>query len=103
MTKAGFVKLVQEKFGELKGENVTAADAENVIAAFTEATMDVMMAGDSISIPKYGKFHPAFRNGKTGKVPGTDKTYTSAAKFVPKVSFAEAAVNRVVEARKDHV
>jgi len=98
MIKADFVKLVQTKLSELRGSSVTAIEAEQIISVFTEATLDVIKNGDSIVLPNYGKFHPAFRKGKTGKIPGTDKTYTSEDKYVPKLSFADAAVKEVIEA-----
>lgn len=79
MNKAQFVELVQ-KCGNYK----TKVDAENAIKAFTDAVTEALVAQEDVSLVGFGGFSASMQKGKSGKVPGTDKTYSTADKMVPK-------------------
>lgn len=108
MVKHEFIALMQTKMNENKaaretkdGKAATAdytqSQVEDALAGFTGASLQVMSAGDSISIPQFGKFSTAHRNSRSGKVPGTDRTYVSPAKYVPRFAFVEAVVKSITE------
>ena len=80
MNKSEFVKLVQEK-----GEYKTQTEAEAAINAFKDAVIESLVSGDGVSLTGFVSFEKKLQKGKTGKVPGTDKTYTTTDKMVPKV------------------
>jgi len=90
MNKASFVELVQ-KHGEYK----TKVEAENAIKAFTEAITEALVAKEEVSLVGFGGFSAALQKGKSGKVPGTDKTYTTQDKMVPKFKPGKGLKDRV--------
>jgi len=79
MNKAQFVELVQKH-----GEYNTKADAEAAIKAFADAVTEALIAKDDVTLVGFGSFTSALQKGKSGTVPGTDKTYTTQDKMVPK-------------------
>ena len=79
MTKAQFVELVQET-----GEYKSKAEAEKAIKAFTSAVTTALSKKEDVSLVGFGSFVATLQKGKSGKVPGTDKTYTTKDKMVPK-------------------
>ena len=79
MKKVDFTKLVQEK-----GGYKSQGEAETAIKAFTDAVTEGLVSGEQISLVGFGSFNPVLQKGKSGKVPGTDKTYTTQDKMVPK-------------------
>lgn len=90
MNKAQFVENVQKA-----GGYSTKADAERAISAMTGAIEEVLAQGDSIAIPNFATFKTSLLKGKTGKVPGTDRTYTTDDKTVPKVVFSKPVKDKV--------
>ena len=76
MNKAEFVELVQTS-----GEYKTKVEAEAAIKAFTEAVTTALVNKDDISLVGFGSFTAVLQKGKSGKVPGTDKTYTTEIKW----------------------
>jgi len=90
MNKAEFVELVQET-----GEYKTKAEAEKAIKAFTEAVTTALVNKDDISLVGFGSFNAVLQKGKSGKVPGTDKTYTTEDKMVPKFKAGKGLKDRV--------
>ena len=90
MNKAQFVELVQ-KCGGYK----TKVDAESAIKAFTEAVTEALVAKEDVSLVGFGGFASALQKGKSGKVPGTNKTYTTADKMVPKFKAGKGLKDRV--------
>lgn len=94
MNKAAFVELVQQS-----GGYKTKKEAELAITAFTKAVETAMVNRDDISILGFGTFSTELQKGKTGKVPGTDKTYTTTDKIVPKCKFS-STLKDVVAAGK---
>ena len=79
MNKQQFVELVQKT-----GGYNTKVEAETAIKAFTEAVSEALTARENISLVGFGSFEAVIQKGKSGKVPGTDKTYTTQDKMVPK-------------------
>jgi len=90
MNKAQFVEMVQE-IGRYK----TKSEAENAIQAFTEAVTNTLVEKENVSIVGFGSFSAALQKGKSGKVPGTDKTYTTQDKMIPKFKAGKILKERV--------
>jgi len=79
MTKAQFVELVQTA-----GDYSSKIAAETAINAFTEAVTQALASKENISLVGFGTFSAVDVPERSGKVPGTDKTYTKAAHTAPK-------------------
>ena len=90
MNKAQFVELVQET-----GNYKTKIEAEATIKAFTEAVTIALVQREDISLVGFGSFVATMQKGKSGKVPGTDKTYTTQDKMVPKFKAGKGFKDRV--------
>jgi len=90
MTKAEFVDLVQEV-----GEYDTKAAAEKAVKAFTDAVTAALVKKESVSLVGFGTFSTVDVPEKTGKVPGTDKTYTKAAHTAPKFKIGKTLKDAV--------
>ena len=79
MTKAEFVELIKEK-----GEFTSKAAAENAVKAFLDSITEVLVKGDSVTFVGFGTFSAVDVPEKSGKIPGTDRTYTKPAHKAPK-------------------
>ncbi|MCK9372844.1 MAG: HU family DNA-binding protein [Sulfuricurvum sp.] len=79
MNKAQFVELVQKS-----GNYKTKVEAEAAIKAFTDAVTTALVAKEEVSLVGFGSFAASLQKGKSGKVPGTSKTYSTEDKMVPK-------------------
>ena len=90
MNKAQFVELVQES-----GDYKTKVEAETAIKAFTEAVTKALVKEEDVSLVGFGSFVAALQKGKSGKVPGTEKTYTTQDKMVPKFKAGKGLKDRV--------
>jgi DNA-binding protein HU-beta len=90
MNKAQFVELVQSC-----GDYKTKAEAEKAIKAFTDAVTEALVKKEDVSLVGFGSFTTVLQKGKTGKVPGTDKTYTTSDKMVPKFKAGKGLKDRV--------
>ena len=66
------------------GSYKTKVEAETAIKAFTEAVTAALVAKEEVSLVGFGSFTSTLQKGKSGKVPGTSKTYSTADKMVPK-------------------
>jgi len=93
MTKAEFVELVQ-KIGEYDKK----VDAEKVVKVFTTAVTDALVQKKSVSLVGFGTFSTVEVAEKSGKIPGTDKTYTKAAHTAPKFKIGKTLKDAVAEA-----
>ncbi len=94
MTKSEFVELVQKN-----GEYDTKAAAEKAVKAFTLAITEALVNKDSVSLVGFGTFSTVEVAEKSGKVPGTDKTYTKAAHTAPKFKIGKTLKDAVAEAK----
>jgi DNA-binding protein HU-beta len=90
MNKAQFVELVQKS-----GDYKTKVEAETAIKAFTQAVTEALVTKEDVSLVGFGSFTSALQKGKSGKVPGTDKTYTTSDKMVPKFKAGKGLKDRV--------
>lgn len=79
MKKAEFLELVKEEggFESKKG-------AEVALDAFVKAIEKALSSHESVELVGFGKFEVALQKGKSGKVPGSNKTYSTPDKMVPK-------------------
>ena len=94
MNKAQFVELVQEC-----GGYKTKVEAEAAIKAFTEAVSTALVKKEDVSLVGFGSFSAVLQKGKSGKVPGTDKTYTTQDKMVPKFKAGKGLKDRVASGK----
>ncbi len=90
MNKAQFVELVQKN-----GGYKTKVESENAIKAFTESITEALVSKEDVSLVGFGNFVATLQKGKSGKVPGTDKTYTTQDKMVPKFKAGKGLKDRV--------
>ncbi|NPA50183.1 MAG: HU family DNA-binding protein [Epsilonproteobacteria bacterium] len=79
MTKAEFIELIKEK-----GGFESKAAAERATNAFLESITEVLKKGDSIAFVGFGTFSVVDVPEKSGKVPGSNKTYFKPAHKAPK-------------------
>jgi DNA-binding protein HU-beta len=84
MTKAEFVELVKEK-----GGYESKAAAEKAIKAFTDAITEALKKKETVTLVGFGTFSTVDVPEKSGKVPGTNKTYTKPAHTAPKFKFGK--------------
>jgi len=94
MTKSEFVELVQKS-----GEYDTKAAAEKAVKAFTTAITEALVNKQSVSLVGFGTFSTVEVAQKSGKVPGTDKTYTKPAHTAPKFKIGKTLKDAVAEAK----
>ena len=90
MNKAQFVELVQKS-----GNYTTKVEAETAIKAFTDAVASALVAKEEVSLVGFGGFSAVLQKGKSGKVPGTDKTYSTQDKMVPKFKAGKSLKDAV--------
>ena len=89
MTKAEFVDKLAEK-----GE-ITKKLASDTIDLVFLSISDVLVAGEEISIPGFGKFSVVTRKARTGLNPQTKKKIKIPAKKAPKFTGAKALKDSV--------
>lgn len=94
MNKAQFVELVQKN-----GGYKTKVEAEAAIKAFTDAVSEALVAKEEVSLVGFGSFAASLQKGKSGKVPGTSKTYKTADKMVPKFKPGKSLKDSVAAAK----
>ncbi len=90
MTKAEFIELVQKN-----GDFTSKAAAEKAIKAFTDSITQVLKKKDSLTLVGFGTFSTAKVAAKSGKVPGTNKTYSKPAHTAPKFKFGKTVKDAV--------
>ena len=90
MTKAEFVELVQNT-----GGYDTKAAAEKAVKVFTESITAALVKKENVSLVGFGTFSTVEVAEKSGKVPGTDKTYTKAAHTAPKFKMGKTLKDAV--------
>jgi len=78
MNKSELIAKVAEKSGATK----TAVG--EMLDSLVETIEQEVKSGGSVELVGFGKFERVLLKGKEGKVPGTDKTYKTEDKFVPK-------------------
>jgi len=94
MTKADFIRLVQKN-----GEYESRAAAEKAVKVFIDSVTEALVKKETVSLIGFGTFYTVEVAEKSGKVPGTDKTYTKAAHTAPKFKFGSGCKSAVAEAK----
>jgi nucleoid DNA-binding protein len=89
MTKAEFVDKLAEKGG------ITKKLASDTIDLVFSSVSDVLVAGEEISIPGFGKFSVATRKARTGLNPQTKAKINIPETKVPKFTSAKALKDSV--------
>ncbi|MEA2046874.1 MAG: HU family DNA-binding protein [Campylobacterota bacterium] len=90
MTKSDFIDLVQKN-----GEYESKAAAERAVKAFISSVTDALVQKETVSLVGFGTFSTVDVAEKSGKVPGTDKTYTKAAHTAPKFKIGKTLKDAV--------
>ena len=90
MTKSEFVELIQKN-----GEFESKAQAENAVKAFVSSITEALVNKETVSLIGFGTFTTVDVAEKSGKVPGTDKTYTKAAHTAPKFKIGKTLKDAV--------
>ncbi|MDD3471159.1 MAG: HU family DNA-binding protein [Syntrophaceae bacterium] len=93
MTKAEFVAKVAEK------ANISKKQASHELELIFGAISEILVAGDDIAIPGFGKFSIATRKARTGLNPQTREKLEIPEAKVPRFSAAQA-LKDVVKATK---
>ncbi|MEA1879684.1 MAG: HU family DNA-binding protein [Campylobacterota bacterium] len=93
MTKAEFVELVQKN-----GEFDSKSAADRAVKAFIDSVTEALTKKETVSLVGFGTFSTADVAEKSGKVPGTDKTYTKAAHTAPKFKIGKTLKDAVAAA-----
>lgn len=75
-------ELVEEM--SLLSDIESAAAASRILEFVIDKVKTEVKAGNEVNISGLGKFISVLQKGKSGKVPGTGASYTSADKVVPK-------------------
>lgn len=92
MKKAELLNAIKEEAGYK-----TIADAQHALVSVTTAIKAGVISDGDVKIPEFVNFSKALQKGKSGKIPGSDKTYQTSDKMVVKVkptkAFAEAVAN----------
>ena len=79
-----------------KSSDVTTAKAATAIVdTIFDTIKSELASGSSVAIAGFGNFTPALQKGKSGKVPGTDKIYTTTDRMVPRFKAAKALKDSV--------
>jgi len=74
-----FINLIKD-IGSYKSND----EAKNALNAVVSAIQTAVTANDGVNISNLGSFKTAIQKGRTGKVPGTTKTYTTSDKSIVK-------------------
>lgn len=84
MTKADFIELVQKN-----GEYESRKEAEKAVKVFIDSVTEALVKKETVPLIGFGTFSTVEVAEKSGKIPGTDKTYTKAAHTAPKFKFGK--------------
>lgn len=89
MNKSELIAKVAEKCG------ATKTSTEEMLNALVDTIQGEVAKGGTVELIGFGKFERALQKGKEGKVPGTDKTYKTKDKNVPKFKVGKKFKDRV--------
>ena len=84
MTKADLINSIAEK------SELSKADAEKALKAFTDAITDAMKAGEKVSLVGFGTFSVGDRAARQGQNPQTGEKINIPAAKVPKFKAGKA-------------
>jgi len=74
----------------IAGHFETKKAAEVALRTIESTITSAVSKGTSVDLFGFGKFLPVLQKGKSGKVPGTDRTYITQDKMVPRFKAAKA-------------
>lgn len=94
MNKAQFIELIQKN-----GGYKTKAEAENAVSAFVSSVTEAVAAKEDVSLVGFGTFKNVETPAKSGKVPGTDKTYSKPASRTAKFKAGKALADAAASAK----
>ena len=89
MTKADLINSIAEK------SELSKADAEKALKAFTDAITDAMKAGEKVSLVGFGTFSVGDRAARQGQNPQTGAKINIPAAKVPKFKAGKALKDSV--------
>lgn len=92
MNKAEFIEEVKKA-----GDYDTKKEADRAIDAFVAAVQKVLKSKDTVELVGFGKFETAVQGAKEGKIPGTNKTYKTKEKMVPKFKAGKALKDEIAK------
>ncbi len=94
MNKAEFIELVREV-----SDFSTKKEAEMAVNGFVAAVEKALSKKQTIELVGFGKFEAVMQKGKEGKVPGSNKTYKTKDKYVPKFKPGKGLKDLVAKAK----
>lgn len=94
MNKAEFIELVKEV-----SEFSTKKEAEMAVNSFVAAVEKALSKKQAIELVGFGKFEAVMQKGKEGKVPGSNKTYKTKDKYIPKFKPGKGLKDLVAKAK----
>ncbi|STQ86934.1 HU family DNA-binding protein [Helicobacter muridarum] len=92
MNKSEFIATIKE-IGGYKEKK----EAERALDSFVKAVESALKANDTVELVGFGKFENALQKGKEGKVPGSDRTYKTDDKWVPKFKPGKALKDEIAK------
>lgn len=94
MNKTEFVELVKKE-----GDFETKKGAEQAVDAFVAAVTAALAKNETIELVGFGKFETAVQKGKEGKIPGSNKSYKTKDKNVPKFKAGKSLKDVVAKTK----
>lgn len=79
-----------------KHANITKAEMNSIINDLIDTIITEVKNDNEVTLYGLGIFKSSLQKGKSGKVPGSDKTYTTQDKMVPRFKAAKAFKDAVV-------
>ncbi len=93
MTKSDLIKAIADK------TKLSQKDTEATLKGMIEVVTATLAKKDAVELIGFGKFEIALQKGKTGKVPGTNKTYSTKDKYVPKFKAGKGLKDAVAKVK----
>lgn len=79
---ADFEQDLKSKLEEKLGDKLSTNFIKAVVSSYHESVIDLSNEKGGVTFVGFGVFEKKLKKGRSGKVPGTDKTYTSKDKHV---------------------
>jgi len=89
MNKTQFTEALAAKLEVSKKEGAV------ILKAFTDCVEDGLTADKEVNIVGFGKWESIFQKPRSGKVPGTDKEYTTPARFIIRFKAGTTLKNKI--------
>lgn len=92
MNKGQFVELLVET-----GAYETKKDAQKAVDTVLSVIEQQLIKGEPVEFVGFGKFYTEVQKGREGKIPGTDRTYKTEDKRVPKFKPGKKLKDKVAQ------